>query len=332
MSVLALMCATSLAGERPGVRELIQALGQEKWQQREAAAAALIELGEEALPALVRATQHPDAEIRWRARQAMAKLQGPRASFQNRVGRGSYERAAAYERNNPGDKAGIARRYGAVARMFTGTEWGVKAGVRSLDLGIDIVQDELEPHGEGLEAGAVRFKSLDEAVAGLASDKWPVRRDATRVLLSAGTVVRPLVEKALANPDPEVQRRARRVLAHYQGSGDEAPMDPPRAGIQLPDGVRSILGVPKPKTASLADHVRALIQKLGGLDEDASENARRDLVEIGEPALQFLIEALSNEDENVRIAVMDILGDVTGRKFGFDVQRWLEWWKTWHKK
>jgi hypothetical protein len=73
---LSLLAADALrAGPEPGVAEhLVQQLGSEDFAQREAAAKALMKLGPAARPALEKAKQSDDAEVRKRARDILGRM------------------------------------------------------------------------------------------------------------------------------------------------------------------------------------------------------------------------------------------------------------------
>jgi hypothetical protein len=71
---------------------------------------------------------------------------------------------------------------------------------------------------------------------------------------------------------------------------------------------------PPDLTPELKERVTALITKLGHDDFDTREKAQSDLIEIGEPALGQLREALKSEDAEVRMrakAVLEAFGEQT---------------------
>ncbi|GEM_PF-2726067 len=56
------------------IQRLIEALGSERWKEREKATDALVEIGEAAVPALTQALQSEDPEVRVRARDALERI------------------------------------------------------------------------------------------------------------------------------------------------------------------------------------------------------------------------------------------------------------------
>jgi tetratricopeptide (TPR) repeat protein len=58
----------------PKPERLVAQLGAQDWHEREAAAVRLLAVGEAAVPALQRALDHPDLEVRYRARALLARL------------------------------------------------------------------------------------------------------------------------------------------------------------------------------------------------------------------------------------------------------------------
>jgi len=71
---IVLLLALAAAPEPPLPDRLVARLGAESWDEREAAAAGLLSLGREAIPALERALESPDTEIRHRARALLDRL------------------------------------------------------------------------------------------------------------------------------------------------------------------------------------------------------------------------------------------------------------------
>jgi len=72
------MPATATADDAPRPKEvaaLVRQLGADGFAQREQAQRRLIELGEAVRPALARASETPDPEVRWRARSILATLE-----------------------------------------------------------------------------------------------------------------------------------------------------------------------------------------------------------------------------------------------------------------
>lgn len=70
----ALVLAAGAADAPPSAEQLTARLAAESWHARERAAARLLALGEKARPALEEALDHPDPEVRHRARQILARL------------------------------------------------------------------------------------------------------------------------------------------------------------------------------------------------------------------------------------------------------------------
>jgi len=59
----------------PGVEALVESMGSPDWEVRSRAERKLVALGRRALPALRKALEHADPEIRWRAAEAIERIE-----------------------------------------------------------------------------------------------------------------------------------------------------------------------------------------------------------------------------------------------------------------
>jgi hypothetical protein len=75
-----LLAAVVVAQQAPTAEELIEKLGHEDYQVREDATKNLIEMGEKAVPALEKALQAEDLEVRVRAGRALRAIRGEKAA------------------------------------------------------------------------------------------------------------------------------------------------------------------------------------------------------------------------------------------------------------
>ena len=89
--------------------------------------------------------------------------------------------------------------------------------------------DAVRSAGHGAAVERPDPKELPALIESLSSDSAVEREEATRALVAAGPVARPLLRKALEGPDPEVRWRAAYALAAIEEVVDRPDRDPARA-------------------------------------------------------------------------------------------------------
>jgi len=89
--------------------------------------------------------------------------------------------------------------------------------------------DAVRSAGHGAAVERPDPKELPALIESLSSDSAVEREEATRALVAAGPVARPLLRKALESPDPEVRWRAAYALAAIEEVVDRPDRDPARA-------------------------------------------------------------------------------------------------------
>jgi HEAT repeat protein len=167
-------------------------------------------------------------------------------------------------------------------------------------------------------------RAVTPLIAALEDDDFSVRLEATRALGDIGDVraIEPLVE-VLNDKSEELRVRA----VHALGSIGEPAL------VKLVEALGShyedvkleavrCLGYLRYK-AAIPRLIEALIDKNG--DRYWRVSVIYALGEIGEPAVEPLIEVLKDEDNDVRYLAADALKDITGKDFGEDYEKWKEW-------
>ena len=81
--LLALAALAAGPADEATLDRLIAQLGAESWHKREAAAEHILRLGQRATPALERALEHADPEVRTRARALLARLRLPTPAWRS---------------------------------------------------------------------------------------------------------------------------------------------------------------------------------------------------------------------------------------------------------
>jgi len=152
----ALLALVAVAGE-PTIEELIQRLGADDYATREAATKTLIERGETAVPALTKATEADDVEVRMRAGRALRSIQSQQAPTAPHQADGDEESDGKKTTPIPPPSRGKVRSQSTSLRFVNG-EWEVTI-----------------TSGEGAKKTTKKFKgkSLDEL-----KKKHPEVRDA----------------------------------------------------------------------------------------------------------------------------------------------------------
>jgi len=89
--------------------------------------------------------------------------------------------------------------------------------------------DAVRSAGHGAAVERPDPKELPALIESLSSDSAVEREEATRALVAAGPVARPLLRKALESPAPEVRWRAAYALAAIEEVVDRPDRDPARA-------------------------------------------------------------------------------------------------------
>jgi len=73
--------------------------------------------------------------------------------------------------------------------------------------------------------------------------------------------------------------------------------------------------------------IKPLIAALGDEILEVSVSARIALEEIGKPAVEFLIDALKDVEERIRVNTKEALETITGLDFKNDYDAWYQWWQ-----
>lgn len=111
---------------------------------------------------------------------------------------------------------------------------------------------------------ALRDRIL-ELIRRLGDDEFAVREKATADLVALGATVRPLVTRALSDPDLEIRKRARTILARLETRADDAQLLPAAARLLAaakPAGAAEVLlaFLPNVEDAEVADEMaRSLV-------------------------------------------------------------------------
>ena len=299
------------------VAQLIGQLGHAGWQERDEAMRALIKLGNPAREPLRAATRHADAEVRWRARHALAQLQDSLALPPPNLARALY-RSAALARTRPDNRPTAIRLYKEVAERFPKTQWAAAARERLAALA--------RPQNLG-KAPPPSKERVARLIAQLASPDWAVRQQASHELALLGDAARArgALEAAAQSPDGELAWRAQRLLARI------TPPAKPRA--TTPQGRKPTVRFDRAdlaraaKTGGFADLDR-LVDTLGSPDRDRVSAARELLLNIGDEAVEPLVRGLERCDEVTCVEVAGLLQELTGESLGTLPERWLAWWQT----
>ncbi|NQT51222.1 hypothetical protein HQ576_04195, partial [bacterium] len=275
----------------------------------------LIKLGNPAREPLRAATRHADAEVRWRARYALAQLQDSLALPPPNLARALY-RSAALARTRPDNRATAIRLYKEVAERFPKTLWAAAARERLAALA--------RPQNVG-KAPPPSKEHVARLIARLRSPDWAVRQQASHELALLGDAVRDALEIAARSPDAELAWRAQRLLARI------TPMRKARA--TAPQGRKPTVRFDRAdlaraaKTGGFADLDR-LVDTLGSPDRDRVSAARELLLNIGDEAVEPLVRGLERCDEVTCVEVAALLQELTGESLGTLPERWLAWWQT----
>lgn len=145
-------------------------------------------------------------------------------------------------------------------------------------------------------------KDFNELINALKDEDSDVRKEATKALIGIGKpAVRPLI-KALNNEYSSVQRGAAEALGEI---GDA-------------QAVKPLTKVLKDKNTQSREEIVEALEKLGWTPRDDTEKAYylvtkkqwSELDRLGEAAVIPLIQALKEKDDNVRLKVVEVLGDI----------------------
>jgi hypothetical protein len=306
-----------LAATPADIAGLVAKLGADDWRVRDRAMRDLVAVGDPARKALQNALAHPDAEVRWRASYALARIDVDFRPLEVDPARELYRSAA--EARAQADGLGAARRlYGEVIERFPDTRWAGAARERLATL-----EDPPAPPPAAEEEAIARL------VAQLGAQDWAERQDASRRLAALGAAARPALEAAAGSPDPEIGWRVRRLLERLEPRGPVAEPDLPELHIVAePMRLRRIDSALRrfdpPIAATTHD---GLVSALGSEDVRQVGLARRLLQQIGPDAVGALVRGLDDAPEVATVEIMDILRRITRQKLGFRPEAWRAWWR-----
>ena len=303
------------------MQEAIQALGSDDEDERDGAIEALVGMGSKAVPALARALEDANTEVRWAAATALGEI-GPEAieaifalihalEDDGPMGtpgrsRGAGGDGAGSGRSCPRSHPGPGRRERTSARIRRpGAGINRPRGKRCRSPLIQALGDEsAEVRGYAAMALGSIGPEAAEAVSALIQalgDEYPsVRSGAAGALGAIGPEAAeaiPALAQALEDKDEFVRRAAATALGFI--------------------GPESVAAIP------------ALVQALEDENWEVREAATLALNMIGPDAIEAvpaLIQALGDESDNVRASAAWALVAITGQDFGQDGAAWQQWW------
>ena len=296
------------------IARLIGQFRSDDWRVRELATRTLVLAGEAARDALRRAAKSPDAEVRWRARYVLSRLERGRVMAPPSLARTLY-RSAALARARP-DGLDVARRlYAEVVDRFPNTQWAAAAAERLAGFA---PKPRDPPPALPPEAETRRL------VADLNHPAWHVRQRASWRLAQLGERARTALQKAAGSADRELAWRARRLLDRLgRGPAEGDAPAAPEPEVRL-DVLNRLLRDHEPREDQ---DIHRLVAGLASKDPDRVAAARELLLNIGDDATGPLVQALATADEVTGVEIIDVLRRITGETLGFDPERWKAWWR-----
>ena len=305
-------------GDRRAVGPLIKALKEDgEWTVRAAAAEALGMLGDrEAFKPLLQALKDKDAHVCAAALKSLARVGKP---------------AHAIFLNALGEHSAVVRAAAAEVLGMLGDRRDVVSLVRALKKDEECVVREAVVRALGRLGGKSVVEPLIQA---LADRDFSVRGAAAEALVRVGEpAVEPLIEQfndcveLLENEREMCTRIFPHVAAVLGMVGDERAVGPlirvlavRNANARLA-AAQALLCIGKPAAKPL---VKALMSR--------SCPVRRYAAEIlgrigGEGVVGPLVQALKDNDGDVREAAAGALQKLTGMRFGTDYRKWRKWWR-----
>jgi len=309
-------------GDVRAVAPLLGALTHEQPQVCQAAASGLVQIGAPAIDPLVGALADRSATVRSGAAAALAELgwtpdRGGAGAWYW-VTRGEWARAARLGAAAVAPLVVTLREGEGSARVAAVQALGKTGAAQAVPPLIDALSDRdlavrqaaaaaLGQHGMRQADAALRSRAVDALIDALHDRSNAVRQAAAAALGQIGdpSAVAPLIE-ALNDKEIALRRAATAALVQI---GDPRALEPLNRALQDGD----------PAVRELAADALA---KLGWHPDEAASGATYWIVqrqwdrcvEIGAPAVPPLIDALRDEDPDVRRAAAEALGQIAARQ------------------
>jgi len=127
-------------------------------------------------------------------------------------------------------------------------------------------------------------KTIDELITQLGNDDWPKREQATEQLIMIGAPAIESLQKVAKSNDPEVRLRVKQILDKIIEPDEEEE--------------------------ELTESIEQLIRQLGNENFQTRENATKELIKIGKPAILALEKASKSPDPEIRLRAQKVLEQI----------------------